>query len=218
MEASNFGGCLYLFFIGTPILVIILIFMPDETNRVIMLDIHKFTKGEQIQHQLRLFLEVIDNLKTDRNNLVILKAYVHIFEETCITKDCELKRYKKDLEQGKEGISNLLHHALFLFQLGISKFPNCTSLRVAFAFFLLERFHNKKRAQVELMSSENFHRSFDEEFIIYRYNKILEEQIEINDEGGENDEKGLDDSVNINYQNHFNLCKYIVILLYLFIY
>ncbi len=136
--------------------------------RILMQDFHKFTKGEQIQHQLRVFLEVVDNIEQDRNNLIILKGYVYIFEETCSTKDCELKRYKKDLEMGKVSVSNLLLHALFLYELGISKYPNCTSLRVAYAFFLLERFHNKRRAQMELVSAEKYQPSFDEQFIIYR--------------------------------------------------
>jgi len=133
-----------------------------------MSDFHKFSKGEQIQHQLRTFLEIVDNIEHNRSSLIILKGYIHIFEDTCTTQDCDLKRYREEINQGKISHTNLLLHAQHLYQLGINRFPSCTSLRVSFAFFLLERLNDKRRALIELTNAEKFFPSFDEQFIIFR--------------------------------------------------
>jgi PAS domain S-box-containing protein len=58
---------------------------------------------------------------------------------------------------------------------GIKKFKNSCKLRISYAFFLLERISNKKKALDELVVAENLKPEFDEQFLIYRYKKMIED-------------------------------------------
>ena len=57
------------------------------------------------------------------------------------------------------------------------RYPNNTSLRISYAFFLLEKMHCKKKALEELGQAEQNKPSFHEQFMIYRYKKIIEHEI-----------------------------------------
>ena len=51
----------------------------------------------------------------------------------------------------------------------IKRFPNNTSLRIAYAFFLLEYMKYKQQALHELTNCQENKPSFDVEFVIFRY-------------------------------------------------
>jgi hypothetical protein len=40
-----------------------------------------------------------------------------------------------------------------MYRLGIQKFPTCTSLKIQYAFFLMERMNKKQEAIAELLSA-----------------------------------------------------------------
>ena len=63
----------------------------------------------------------------------------------------------------------LCQYVMTMYQNGISKFSLCTSLRINFSFFLMERMNNTKKALTELKNCEKYNPSFEEEFIIFRY-------------------------------------------------
>ena len=63
--------------------------------------------------------------------------------------------------------------------------------------------NKKQQASLELANTEKHFPRFEEQFIIYRYKKLLEEQsTELND-----NEDNLDMVSNIEYKNHFTLFK-----------
>lgn len=82
---------------------------------------------------------------------------------------------------------------------GIKKFPNNTALRISYAFFLLEKMHSKQQALQELTQAEQNKPSFDEQFIIFRYKKILEDEIAERQNDGQG---GLDVVSEVAFQNH----------------
>ena len=100
----------------------------------------------------------------------------------------------------------LYQYVMTMYQNGISKFSLCTSLRINFSFFLMERMNNTKKALIELKNCEKYNPSFEEEFIIFRYceNNAGQEN-DAEDEG--DDDEGLDIVANIAYKNHFNTFK-----------
>jgi len=192
-----------MFFIGIPIIIIIIALSEDRGLSLLMTNINKFEKGEIVQKQIRQYLEHVDLKDIDRDSRTILKGYIFLYEENCTLSDCALKKYIYNYNTNNiETISFLIQHAEALYQNGISKFPNCTSLRISYAFFLLERLNKKQQASIELINAEKYSPKFDEQFIIYRYKKLIEEQsVEV----GESEEN-LDVVSNIAYKNHFNLC------------
>jgi len=69
----------------------------------------------------------------------------------------------------------LLSHARNMFRLGIQKFPNSASLRISFAFFLIEKLNKKQEAIAELNNALNLAPTIEEQFIIFRHKKLSEE-------------------------------------------
>ena len=207
LEDTIFDGCLPMFFIGSPIIIIIISLSEDRGLTLLMTNINKFEKGEKVQKQIRHYLELVDKKDIDRESKTILKGYIFLYEENCALPDCALKKYIYNYNTNNiETIAFLMQHAEPLYQSGISKFPNCTSLRISYAFFLLERLNKKQQANIELVNAEKYSPKFDEQFIIYRYKKLIEEQ---STEVGEAEEN-LDVVSNIAYKNHFNQCNKIL--------
>ena len=66
--------------------------------------------------------------------------------------------------------------------------------------------NNKNLALSELCNAEKYNPPFDEQFIIYRYKKLMED--EISDLGGSNELSGNLDVVSLlAYESHFRQCK-----------
>ena len=101
----------------------------------------------------------------------------------------------------------LYQYVMTMYQNGISKFSLCTSLRINFSFFLMERMNNTKKALIELKNCEKYNPSFEEEFIIFRYCENNAGQENDAEDEGDDDEEGLDLVANIAYKNHFNTFK-----------
>ena len=72
----------------------------------------------------------------------------------------------------------LVQHARNMFRQAILKFPNCASLRIFYAFFLIEKQSRKTEALQELSLAQLASPTFDEQFIIYRHKKLAEEYSE----------------------------------------
>jgi len=205
LENTNFDGCLPLFFLGIPIISTIIITLPDDQMILLFTSLNKFQKGEKVQKQIKYYLELVNKREMDRDSKILLKGYISIYEESCNIQECALKKYLYNLEfNNMETTAFLLQHAETLYQNGISKFPNCTSLRISYSFFLLERLNKRQQANIELINAEKYLPKFEEQFIIYRYKKILEEH---SGELGESEEN-LDVVSNIAYKNHYSQCKY----------
>ena len=60
-----------------------------------------------------------------------------------------------------------------MYRQGIKKFPNCTQLHISFALFYMERLHQNAKAYEEFIMAERCDPSFVQQFIIYRFKKII---------------------------------------------
>lgn len=178
----------------------------DNNMKLLIMNIHKFEKGENFLKQIQLFLEIIENKEKNRDSKNKLKGYLYLYEETCTSPDCALKKFLHNYKFNNSEIhAFLLQHAEFLYQSGISKFPNCTKLRISYGSFLIDRMNKKQQGLIEFGGAEKYSPSFEEQFVIFRYRKIVEESsIDI---GGEYEEN-LDVVSNFAYKNHFKQCKF----------
>lgn len=87
---------------------------------------------------------------------------------------------------------------------GLKKFPNNTSLRISYAFFLIEKLNMKQQALQELNTAEQNKPPFDEQFVIFRYRKIIEDEIaESKNEGN----GGLDVVSELAFKTHLLQCQ-----------
>lgn len=65
-----------------------------------------------------------------------------------------------------------------MYNQGIKKFPQSTKLHISFAFFYMEQIHQNAKAYEEFVRAERLSPSFIEEFIIYRFKKIIKDKLE----------------------------------------
>lgn len=64
-----------------------------------------------------------------------------------------------------------------MFVEGLKKYPSCTKLRLTFAFFYMEQYENNSKAYEHFTKALSTDPSFGEQFIIYRFRKIIGENL-----------------------------------------
>ena len=126
-------------------------------------------------NHIKSFIYLIDNKENFRNAYVLLKGYIVVFEENCTIEECPLKKYLNCIKFGNNGNPFLFQHAEFLFSICLAKFPNIIEVRFAYALFLIQRMNKKKQAKELLKGLEDMTDSIEEQFIIYRCKKIMED-------------------------------------------
>ena len=203
-KKTNFDGCIGLFGIGVPILIILIISNDKMFEGNNIFSLNKINSGIQAIKIIKELLYLIDTKDSNRSSKLILTSYINQSEERCIESDCPIKKYLSTLENNKiDAPVFLLQHCEYVFQNSISKFPLETKLRIFYAFFLISRLNKKKQASNELIIASNYPMSFEDEFIIFRYKKILEEYIASDGDDDEN----LDMVSNLEYTNYYKSFK-----------
>lgn len=139
---------------------------------------------------------------------MLLIGYIEKHKEVCTEEDCPLKVYKKKHNnENKENIEmqdntiQLIKQLQRMYILGIKKYPICTKLRLSFAFFYLQRTKNKKKAYEEFSNAEKTDPAFEEQFIIYRFKKIIRQNLQ------DNNQNNSDLIEIIRFDNHISLCE-----------
>ncbi len=199
-EKRDFNGCIILFVIGIPIIIFLVVTKDIFFTGNVLFSTNKLTNGNQAIKVIRELLYLIDTKESKRSSKLILTSYINQAEEKCINNDCPIKKYLNTLKNSNiDAPVFLLQHCENIFQNYISKFPLEIKLRIFYSNFLIERLNKKKQASNELKNAENYQMSFEEEFILFRYKKILEEYIP-----KEGEEEGdLDAISNLEYSNYY---------------
>ena len=217
-EDTSFDGGVQAFLMGVPLVILLLLTKGDPRKEMLLKTIEDFDNGEQWYIKLRYYISFIQRKEMNRDVSVQLKGYIYNHEEKCTIPNCPLKAYiinmtslikdskkKKQSKAAAENFVLLMRFANMLFLQGIAKFATCTSLRIAYAFFLKERMNNRTLAINELLSAEKNHPPFDEQFVIYRYRKMIED--EMADVQADNQGGTLDAISMIAYDNYLRQFK-----------
>lgn len=217
----QFEGGFYIWLIGCPIVGFYFYCGTDESKRVLSKDINLCKTGEEVQRHLRYFLTTCEHLNQRDENNMTLQGY--IFNHSCNDPLCGICELKKDsslngncnaISQASTQLTKkyLYAYAENIYIKEISRYPNSTSLRIAYAMFLYERKNEKAVALQQLTFAKKYNPLFDEEFIIYRYSKMINEENErlyhtnnLNSDQFEEEEE-LDIVSSIAYDSHFRLC------------
>lgn len=219
----KFEGGFYIWLIGCPIIGFYFYKGTDESKKVLSRGINLCKTGEEVQRHLRYFLTICEHLgQRDENNMT-LQGY--IFNHSCTDHLCGICQLKKldnissqnssnsSLNTSTQNIKKYLYdYAENIYIKEISRYPNSTSLRIAYAMFLYERKNDKALALQQLTFAEKYNPLFDEEFIIYRYTKMINDENErLYHSNGAlaeqfEEEEELDVVSSIAYDSHFRLC------------
>ncbi len=217
LEKENFDGGLQIFLMGLPLVILLMLTGSDPRRDMLLKNIDDYDNGELWYNKVRYYISFIQRKEMSRDVSVQLKGYIYNHEEKCSLPNCPLKVYinnitsiikdkkKKQSKAAAENFVLLMRFANLLFLQGIAKFPSCTSLRIAYSFFLKERMGNRSLAINELLAAEKGHPPFDEQFVIYRYRKMIEDEmadVQADNQGGQ-----LDAISAIAYDNYLRQFK-----------
>jgi len=209
-ENYIFDGAVIAWIIGLPLIVYLLIVIKDQRLDLLLINVNKFQSGTEVQNQIRYILKLIQWQSKNKNAAILLDGYMEIHkqswkkdEDPQKTKGVKNNRFTKSLMNQDETLNEkyaLLIQMLYkMYFFGIKKFPNNTSLMISYAFFLLEKMHTKQQALQELTQAETNSPAFDEQFIIYRYKKIIEDEIAESQNEGQG---GMDVVSEVAFQTH----------------
>ncbi len=219
MEGTAFTEAIITWLLGLPLVLFLTVFTNDKRMDFLLINVNQFEKGKEIINQVTYLLKLLDTQETSHNSAVLLDGYLEVHKQDCPEPECPLKRKNKVLHNNKI-IRNLLSNdpnikekeaiiVYLVYQIytqGMKKFSGNTTLRIAYAFFLLDKMHSKQQALQELIDVEQKNPSLDEQFIIYRYKKIIEDDIA---ESQQNEQKGggLDVVNEMSFQNLLRMCQ-----------
>ena len=131
----------------------------------------------KIEYFLKLEESLNDKIRTREQK--ILYSYIDDYEQTCTNEECELKYFLKKplkIENFNEMKKFLLLHAEMLYKIAISKYPFNSKLRLSFALFLFNKMNKKQEGTNELLLLSKYSSSFEDSFLIYRAQKLIEEE------------------------------------------
>ena len=175
-KSLEFNGSIYLFFSSIVIIIIfVFIFKNDEIN-IILFDYADINDPIDFLFYIYKYHSLIQNKDNSRNYLALLKSLISEIEESCIISDCPLKKYLENLKVGIESPFLLEEYCGNLFQYGITKFPDNVSLRINYAFFLITRMNNKKKALIILNNIKNQKISFQDNYEVYRALNLIDKE------------------------------------------
>ena len=209
-------GNIYLI-LGLPFIVVIILSQSNRNLKSLAKNEIKFETASELMDHLRLVQQLIEKYKTDKNSYLLLAGYIEQHKDVCIEEDCPLKISKKKLRKDKseldmtfdEAIARLNQVIERMYVAGLKEFKTNARLRIAYALFLLDRKEsqiNQNRALEELEIAKQLNPKFDEEFLIYRYTKMITESVNDKQGGGEDDHRELDVVGLIAFDNYKRQC------------
>ena len=172
-----FDGCLGIFFITEPIFCFIILIKNIKTVNNITNILKRDYSEFQFLSNIKMLIYLIENKDSDRNCLITLKGYISLYEEKCIYKHCALKKYLKSIKKGSNGKIFLYQHIEELFFNNLNRFPKSIEIRYTYALFLHKKMNKTKEAQKILDALNNISISFEQEFIIYRTKRFIDEDL-----------------------------------------
>ena len=220
VDATN-DSVIVLFILGTPIVGIFIFFAENPHKKYLDLTLEQAENGELWLLKIKYLLSLILQKDSDKTSILIINGFVNCHEINCNIPDCPLKSYvlnymelskdkkkKSNLIKVNEDNSKLLNAFLGrLYIMGLAKFPKCTSLRISYVFYLIEKANNKNLALSELLTTEIYDPGFDEQFIIFRFKKMLSEEGSQEKSDDNEISTNLDVVAVIAYENHYKMCK-----------
>lgn len=83
LENTEFDGGLQIYFLGLPLVILMIMYSKDERVKLLNSNINNFQRGEDIALQIRYFLNLVQTRETDRKNAIILRGYIYHHEDQC---------------------------------------------------------------------------------------------------------------------------------------
>ncbi|CAD8126295.1 unnamed protein product [Paramecium sonneborni] len=187
LEGILFQGTIYAWIAGIPLMIIAIIKSDKLHYDLILLNLNKVQNPNQIIQLTNYLLKLLYNSSLYSHSSLLIDGFLEMHKITCTREDCYLKQKKLINQRQQKHIlkestiterdSDLLMIMAQIYFNNIKKFPNEITLRIRYAFFLLDNMKQRQQAINEFIQAETLSPSLDNDFIIFRYKKIIEEEI-----------------------------------------
>lgn len=212
MENTLFQGSIISYLVGIPFIILIVLTNRDHRVDVLLLNSNKFLNAEEVMSQTSYLQKLMSWESQSTNASVLIDGFIETHKQMCNLDDCPLNQkfskgnrfyqsiVKKEDDDVSEKYIQLCHLIYQMYIQGIKKFPHNTDLRLAYAFFLLDKLNYKQQAFEELNQAEMNKPPIDIQFVIYKYKKIIEDEIA---ESQNDNTTGMDIVNEITFDNQF---------------
>ncbi|CAD8184025.1 unnamed protein product [Paramecium octaurelia] len=120
--------------------------------------------------------------ETNQKSQILLAGFIEFHKQSCSKPDCVLlsnhKKKNKSVNVFKDRKQQIIQLVNQSYLDGLELFPECADLKISYAYFLLDKMYLKQQALNQLNLAESCDPSFDQQFFIYRYKRIIEEEIQ----------------------------------------
>ena len=171
------NGFIYLLVIGYPAIVYISILIFKEKNMYFTYlcgnpyDLKDLLK--RVKLNIKFINTFIENNKNNRNeneklrNTALLKGNIKLHNNSCINKDCPLRKFLNN--EGNFNLQRqcLLNYMNIYIRIGLKKYPKNTSLLILFIYFNYSKRFNLNSVKNNLFLLKKLKCSLKENFIIY---------------------------------------------------
>jgi len=204
MENTEFDECVFVWILGIPLVFLVNIHNIDKKMSYFLINTTKFRNGDEIINHAHYVQKLMAVQSHDNNAAVMLDGYLEMHKQDCYNEQCPCRDKSKTMANNtlarklysksklidflmifnvdnNEGITEkeviLIYLIYQLYLTGIRTFPNCIPLRISYSFFLSDKMSSKQQALQVLIEAEQRLSSVDQEFIVFRYKKLMEDDL-----------------------------------------
>ena len=171
----EFDSGVYLFLFSLPLILLALCVYPIERSALSFRNVSTLNSTRDYLDKINTLLFQIDNF-AEREAQLVLRGYAVHVERSCTMKNCALSKYIKAMNSPNEAIMHFYSHIELIYQAGISRNPFSVKLRISYLLFLIQRVNKNYLALHQIAICLSIERSsLEEQFILFRYQKLYEE-------------------------------------------
>lgn len=218
LSNNTYVGFVYIWLLGIPVICITFLLtlktiLKPKSN--LFYNVNKLNSPDIVITFVRYVIYLINNKDEKRESNLLIKGFVRNHEDTCIISDCPIKIIKNNINQSYNDfsqynqmiITQLMLYINRLYILGMTKFPNSINLKIAYSMFMYWNLKHKAKVKQELENIENYFLSFSEQFIIFRYKKLITEDIDSGTYNNKVSNHNIDLSNSIAFESHYRQCQ-----------
>lgn len=208
---TSFKEAVFLWIFGTPVVIAVNLTSEDKKTHYFFINPNHFSGGNEVINHIQ-YLQKLINQNPNRVSVTLLDGYIELHKTHCSDEQCPCKNNSKSFNANRiiynlSSKSSILRLSLLspkvnnedltekeallfyriyqLYTKGLILFPKYLPLRISFAFFLLDKLSSRRQALQILTEAEQKPLQLDQEFLVFRYKKLIEDQIgEIQDQIG----------------------------------
>lgn len=182
----NFDANIFIFFFGIGLLACIILLRKDFRYDLLLLNVNKTDSLELFEKHIHYLMLLCEHYSTDPALSVLLDGFLQFHRTICSMSDCPCKKEanslrssRKDIDMGTQDPQVLRVFSLVnvFFVNMLQKKPFNPGLRIKYALFLLDKLDQKQLALQELLSAGRFKPGVSEEFLIYRFKRLVEAEL-----------------------------------------